>query len=115
MEPKKVTVKLVPFYAAGQDGSRFAVWLPRGDRIKTGGSLFFLADETSSRTGNQGGEIADDDVSTYRVTFDNTLKSEDWYAVSLPKSVEINRVVYAHGHCFHDGGWFDTTIGKPRI
>jgi hypothetical protein len=29
--------------------------------------------------------------------------------------VDLARVVFAHGHCFHDGGWFDTSAGKPRV
>jgi hypothetical protein len=29
--------------------------------------------------------------------------------------VTIARVVFAHGRTFHDGGWFDTSRGKPRI
>ena len=20
-----------------------------------------------------------------------------------------------HGHCFHDGGWFDASVAKPRV
>jgi DUF1680 family protein len=115
-ERRASKLKLVPYYAAGADGSRFEVWIRRsGSAEKTGSSLFYLAEESHSRVGNQGGEVTDDDPSTFRVTFDSTKKDLDWYSVSLPTPVRINRIVFAHGHCFHDGGWFDTSSGKPRV
>lgn len=115
-EAKPVKLKLVPYYAAGQDGSRFSVWLPlKSDKAPAGSSLFFLADESYSKAGNVEGSIADDDTGTFRVTFENTMQKSAWFAVSLPKPVKINRVVYAHGRSFHDGGWFDTSGGKPVI
>ncbi|HKI18575.1 MAG TPA: hypothetical protein VKA15_11875, partial [Isosphaeraceae bacterium] len=40
---------------------------------------------------------------------------EDWFAVTLPAPVRIARVVFKHGQSFHDGGWFDTRRGKPRV
>jgi hypothetical protein len=29
--------------------------------------------------------------------------------------VEIRRVAFVQGRLFHDGGWFDTRSGKPRV
>jgi hypothetical protein len=29
--------------------------------------------------------------------------------------VTITRVIFAHGITLHDGGWFDTSAGKPKI
>ena len=40
---------------------------------------------------------------------------EDWFAVQRDQAVTINAVVFAHGRVFHDGGWWDTAKGKPRI
>src|SRR5271157_2007720 len=40
---------------------------------------------------------------------------EDWYAVTLPAPARIARGVFKHGQTFHDGGWFDTRGGKPRV
>ncbi len=115
-EPKPVKLRLTPYYAAGQDGSRYSVWLPlRAGTPPVGASLFYLSDESWSNAGNVEGSIADDDTGTFRVTFDGTEHTAAWFAVSLPKPTKINRVVYAHGHSFHDGGWFDASAGKPKI
>ena len=114
---EKTKLYLTPYAFAGQDGkSRFAVWLrhPK-DAAMVSGSLFANGESSRSRQGNASGEISDDETSTYVVTYDGKPASEDWYAVSLPKPVTLSRVVFAHGHTFHDGGWFDTSAGKPRI
>lgn len=110
------TLRLRPYYAAGASGGRFAVWLRRGSAAPVGsGSLFAYAAETRSREGNQNGSIVDEDFSSFCVTFDGARQTEDWFAAALPGPVRISRVVYAHGRSFHDGGWFDTSAGKPRI
>jgi hypothetical protein len=57
----------------------------------------------------------DDDTATFVVTFENKPAAEDWYAVKLDSPVQIGRVTFAHGKTFHDGGWFDSSGGKPRI
>ena len=62
-----------------------------------------------------GGSINDEDLQSFVVTFDNQPKAEDWFAVTLDQPETISRVVFAHGQTFHDGGWFDTSAGKPRI
>ena len=50
-----VKLRLVPFYAAGQDGSRFEVWIRLGGAAgKAGGSLFYYSNNLSDllvRTG----------------------------------------------------------------
>ena len=108
-----------PYASAGQDHkSRFAVWvnLP-GNSSKSAAtaSLFGNAVTSASRQGNQDGEITDGDTETFRVTFDGKHADEDWYALSLPTSVTIGRVRFSHGKTFHDGGWFDTSAGKPTV
>lgn len=109
---------LTPYAFAGQDHkSHFAVWLnlPGKAAPSSAGSLFESAVTSASRQGNQNGEIADDDTGTFRVTYDSKRADEDWFALALPNAVTIGRVVFAHGKTFHDGGWFDTSAGKPRI
>ena len=51
------------------------------------------------------------------MTFNNSKAAEDWFSVTAPRRVEINGVVFAHGHSFHDGGWFDSSRGthKPQV
>jgi len=112
---RAVKLRLVPFYAAGQDGSRFEVWIRLPGAVgRADASLFYLADESWSHPGNVEGSIADDDTGTFRVSFDGTEQEETWFAVSLTKPAKINRVVYAHGHSFHDGGWYDASAGNRR-
>ncbi len=108
-------LRLVPFYAAGQDGSRFAVWMARPGLGRKGSSLLAFADETRSESGNQSGSITDDDPATFAVTFNGKKQSEAWFAAAIPEAAVIDRVVFCHGRTFHDGGWFDTTSGKPRV
>ena len=61
------------------------------------------------------GSIIDEDLLSFVVTFNNQPRAEDWFAVTLDQPETINRVVFAHGQTFHDGGWFDASAGKPRI
>ena len=49
------------------------------------------------------------------MTFDGKPAKEDWFAVTLAAPVTIGRIVFAHGQNFHDGGWFDTSAGKPQV
>jgi DUF1680 family protein len=113
---EKTTLHLTPFYAAGEDGDRFQVWLRSpGAPSSANESLFAFGDESRSRTGNAAGQITDQDPGTFVVTYDGTKKASDWFAVHSDTPVTINRVVFAHGRIYHDGGWFDTSGGKPQI
>jgi len=49
------------------------------------------------------------------VTLNGQKADEDWYAVTVDQAVEVRRVVFVHGECYHDGGWFDASAGKPGI
>ncbi len=112
------TLVLTPYAWAGEDHkSHFAVWmnLPGHAAARTADSLLETALASASRQGNQNGEITDGDTGTFRVTFDSTRAAEDWFAVALQVPVIVGRVVFAHGKTFHDGGWFDASVGKPRI
>jgi uncharacterized protein len=120
---KAPALRLMPFYAAGADDSPLVVWFCRSPGAS---SLFALGVESRSRPGNAVGSIVDEDLYTYVVTYDGKPSDQDWFAVSLPAAaggaagtastpVTIDTVVYAHGRSFHDGGWFDTSGGKPRI
>jgi uncharacterized protein len=113
-----VMLTLTPYADAGGDGkSHFEVWIPLpGQSVSHASASVFYGGKTSaSRQGNVNGDIADDDTGTFAVTYDGQMANEDWYAVTLRAPVRIDRVSYAHGHMFHDGGWFDATAGKPQI
>ena len=108
---------LTPYADAGADGkSRYEVWIPLPGHAQAGsGSAFSGARMSASRTGNVFDSICDDDTTTYAVTYNRQQADSDWFAVTLAKPVEINTIRFAHGKTFHDGGWFDTSAGKPQI
>jgi DUF1680 family protein len=120
-DPKPVRVYLAPFATAGEDGkSKYSVWMAlpghAAASVGTGSaSLFSGAKSSTSREGNHEGDITDDDPDSYVVTFDGTKQTSDWYEVSRDTPVTIDRAVFMHGHCFHDGGWFDASTDKPRF
>ena len=107
------TARLVPFADAGITGARYKVWLPIAGNSSHNAALD--GRESRSRPGNLSGSINDGDPASFVVTYDSTKAGEDWFAVTLPAPVKIKRIVFIHGKNFHDGGWFDTSAGKPRI
>jgi DUF1680 family protein len=109
-----VTARLIPFADAGGTGSDYKVWLPLRTTQPTG-NLLLEGTEARSRWGNVGGSINDEDFHSAVVTFDGRPAKEDWFSVTLSQPETIGRIVFAHGMTFHDGGWFDTTAGKPRV
>lgn len=113
---KPLETDLVTFADAGSEGAPYRVWLWGPDpgwqqRV----SALAEGSESRSRPGNQSGSILDGDPGSVVVTYDGRWSVEDWFAVSLPGPVRIRRVIFRHGRTFHDGGWFDTSQGKPRV
>lgn len=107
-------VRLIPFADAGETGTRYKVWLPLAG-TNSSENLLLEGTEARSRSGNRQGSINDDDLHSVVVTWDGKPAAEDWFAVGLSEPLTIGRVVFAHGMNFHDGGWFDTGAGKPRV
>lgn len=107
----------VPFAEAGADGGRYQVWLRApGSELGASDSLLAFGQETRSRPGNAEGTITDGDANTFVVTFNGQKPEMDWFSVTLDTPVSVRRIVFAHGHAFHDGGWFDVAGGdKPRV
>jgi hypothetical protein len=105
---------LIPFADAGETGTAYKVWIPLG-LASSSGNLLLDGQESRSRAGNVDGSIIDEDLLSFVVTFNNQPRAEDWFAVTLDQPETINRVVFAHGQTFHDGGWFDASASKPRI
>jgi len=113
-EPKPAV--FLPFADAGSTGGGYRVWLRApGVALAKNASIMADAEEGRSRAGNAGGSINDGDPASFVVTFDSRRASEDWYALALGQPVKIARVVFHHGQLFHDGGWFDASLGKPRV
>ena len=106
----------VTFADAGADGGTYRVWLRApGVELAQNDSLLADGQESRSRQGNLNGSINDGDSDTFVVTFTARPAKEDWFAVTLSAPVTIGRVVFAHGKNFHDGGWFNTSAGKPKV
>ena len=110
---KKFPTRLVPFADAGMTGERFKIWLPIEGAPLANPLLGGV--ESRSRPGNLTGSINDDDFQTSVTTYDGKLAAEDWFAVTLAKPATAKLVVFTPGKIFHDGGWFDTSAGKPRV
>jgi hypothetical protein len=90
------------------------VWLPLG-LASSSGNVLLDGYESHSRMGNLGGSMIDEDFQTFVVSLRDGPGVEDWFAVTLDEPVTANRIIFAHGRTFHDGGWFDASAGKPRI
>jgi DUF1680 family protein len=111
---KPKDIRLIPFADAGTLGENYKVWLPQYACSK--GDLLLEGSESRSRQGTPtDGSINDGNVYTLVNTYTAQPAAEDWYAVTLTAPVTIARVDYAHGGLYHDGGWFDASVGKPRI
>jgi DUF1680 family protein len=112
VDGKQQPLLLVPF----ADAQRYRVWLVRPDRIPVGQvALTAFGKETWSRGGTERGSICDERPDTYRNTLTPRAAKVDWYAVEIDSPAKIARVVYRHGKVFTNGGWFDTSEGKPQI
>jgi len=116
-----IGVQLIPFADAGGLGAfgqagtnRYRVWLPTSAIPP---SLLLGGIESRSRQGNMLGSINDDLDSGWTVTWDNTLQTQDWYAVTLASPAKIGWVVFKQGWAGIDGGWFDTSgsNGQPQV
>ncbi len=110
LNPRKT---LVPFSDVGITGARYKVWIPMEDSFSY--NVLLGGQESFSRQGNVAESIADDDPETMAVTFNSARAEEDWFAISLSKEVSAQRIVFWPGRVFHDGGWFDTRTGKPKV
>jgi DUF1680 family protein len=106
-------IGLVPFADAGGTGTPYRIWLP----YKTPSpkrNLLVDGVEIRSRKPNAGA-ILDDNFQTIAQTYNARRAPQDWFGVELEEPVTIERVIFAHGKAFHDGGWFDASAGKPQI
>jgi hypothetical protein len=113
LDGSKFTTRLVPFSDAGIMGGRFKIWLPLAGRPVA--NLLLDGRESRSRQGEPAGSVNDDDFQSVASTRDGKLSTEDWFAVSLNHPASVKRVVFTLGNNNHDGGWFDTSAGKPRV
>ncbi|MEK6541825.1 MAG: beta-L-arabinofuranosidase domain-containing protein [Pseudomonadota bacterium] len=111
------TATLRTFADAGAGGGVIRVWLrsPNTTGAPPYESLLLGGVESRSRSGTIIGSINDEDYETLVATNDGTLADEDWFAISMDGPVTAQRFHFMHGRNFHDGGWFDTSGGKPQL
>lgn len=111
--------RFLTFADAGAGQGNYRVWLraPGLAAAPSRPSASLLADgeESRSRSGNVAGSIIDDDPGNLVNTWTGDLASEDWFAVTLDEPASAARFVFTHGRNSHDGGWFDTQAGKPKV
>jgi hypothetical protein len=107
-------VRLIPFADAGSTGADYKVWLPYGTP-QPNRNLLLNGIETRSRKQSMGNSIIDNNFKTFANTSIGKPAKEDWFTVLLQKPVVITRVIVAHGRTEHNGGWFDASVGKPRL
>lgn len=104
-------VHLRPFAEIGADGGAYRVWLTSPQQT----AAPLAGQSAQSRPGNVAGSIRDGDFDTFAVTYDGNAATQDWYRVDYDRPITLRRVTFVHGHCFHDGGWFDASGGKPQV
>lgn len=109
------TIRLLPFADAGVN-DYFSVWLRDRARHDRGPfSLFTQVSESSSRIGRHSGSIADNSADTFTSTDDGKRSDSDWFEVNAGWHANYNLIVFRHGRSSPNGGWFDTSKGKPRV
>jgi hypothetical protein len=117
LTPAGVTDALIvlgPF--AFVQGENLAVWMRAASALsKIELSLTFDGREKLSRKGGAEGCITDGDATTWRTQNNGMLRKKDWWEVTVKQPVEARRLVFRHGHVYRDGGWFDTSEGKPEV
>lgn len=102
---------LIPFSEARE----YRVWLPVANRLPIGPvALTAFAEEAWSADGLVDGSICDERADTFR-TASSDGKEGSWFAIELSKPEWVERIVYRHGRIMPDGGWFDTSRGKPLV
>ena len=113
---KPVEATFVPFADAGSGGSDYRIWL-RAPGVAVGSSdpLLEGGQWSQSRRGRRQEHAEEVEQGAMHTTFDGTKAEQDWFAVTLPEPVTIGRVVFVHGTTFPNGGWFDTSKGKPVV
>jgi uncharacterized protein len=110
----KLAARRGPFVLAQQGGSEvfFADAGAKGEKYKIWVGPAPESEESRSRPGNVEGSINDGDLKTFVVTWDGGVHDEDFYALTFSKPKTVTKITYAHGHAFHDGGWF---VGAPQV
>lgn len=106
---------LLPYADAGEHGY-FSVWLADRARFNENGvSLFTQVHENCSRKGKNQGSIADNSTATYTSTDNGEKRDQDWFEVDAGWHTQENVIVFRHGKSTSEGGWFDTSKGKPKV
>lgn len=102
---------LIPF----AEGREYRTWLPEPGRLVLGPvAVTAFCMESTSGDGPVRDSICDERADTYR-TARGEGRDGSWYAVELDRPERVERIVYRHGKVTGEGGWFDTSRGKPVV
>lgn len=107
-------VAFVPFAEAGADGRPYRTWVATAEPDPPVSLLAGGVETRSSGTIEHGSAI-DYEPYSFVSTYDGCDHPEEWVAVTLEEPVLIGRIVVGHGWSWVNGGWFDTSDGKPVI
>lgn len=107
-----VQIGLVPFADAGANGTAYKIWLPYA-QPRPSRNLLLDGVEIRSRRPNHGSVI--DEYQTTAHTRNVRRWPHDFYGVELEEAITVAQIVFVHGFTGQDGGWFDSSSGKPRI
>ncbi|MGB9605891.1 MAG: hypothetical protein ACPL88_08445, partial [Bryobacteraceae bacterium] len=110
---KRAVVRTKLVLAPYGDTRHCRVWLPT--RMIVGPvAVTVFGEESSSGDGPVSDSIVDERIDTYR-TARGKGNEGSWFAVELEQPEWIERIVFRHGKVSPDGGWFDTSEGKPVV
>ena len=106
---------LPTFADAGGDGQPLQVWLRApGRRTRPAGDSLLLEGLPAMSGGQHAAPLNDDDQERAATTR-GAGTTEHWFSVTLPRAAQARLFAFTPGVAAADGGWFDTSGGKPRL
>ena len=112
---RQVVARTKLFFVPFAEAREYRVWLPEPGRLVLGPvAVTAFCKEATSGDGPVQDSICDERSDTYRTARGNGREGS-WYAVELDRPEWVDRIVYRHGKVTREGGWFDTTKGKPIV
>lgn len=118
-----VSARLIPFADGGANGSWYRVWLPVAGATGPGVNLLLGGQAGASgpvsnegKSAQEGADAINDDNPLSLASVGAATTGENvWFSVSLPAPAAIRRIVFTQGRIERDTGWFDASLGSPRV
>jgi uncharacterized protein len=103
-----------PFAEAGADGAAYRIWAGE-HQPDVEPSVLAGGTEIISAGGREEGSFLDYESYSFVSTHDGKDHDDEWFGVQLDHAVRFDRVTYAHGWSWLNGGWFDASARRPEI